>query len=107
MRISSLYATIHIQFIFVLEFSHVINASNTEKNLSNLRFKVPKYLVHTEAGLKWLCAKYIYFYIDKINTSWWGIDHLFKGYMYKIWVFLKDCGVQSSIPSLEVICGIP
>ena len=27
--------------------------------------------------------------------------------MYKIWVFLKDCGVQSSIPSLEVICGIP
>jgi len=26
--------------------------------------------------------------------------------MYKIWVFLKDCGVQSSILSLEVICGI-
>ena len=62
--------------------------------------------MHTEAGLKWLCAKYIYFYIDKINTSWWGIYHFLKGYMYKIWVFLKDCGVQRSILSLEVICGI-
>lgn len=106
------FATIHIQPILRLKIAAVsasiFSICNNPYAIHFCPFEVAlvinisKSLVHIRAGLKWLCAKYIYFYREKLYVLGWDIHHFFMGYMYKLWEFLNDCGVQS-LPSLITV----